>query len=165
MPIVSPAARSLAVLADNSPSWVIADLAALAVGITHVPLPTFFNGEQLAHVLESAGVETILTDQPERIGALDLGFAITGRWHDLIRLQRPAVARAATPVGTAKVSFTSGSTGNPKGACLTACGLLDTAKTLFDLADIKRVAETDPVGSPEPFSEVSDDLEIIVKDG
>lgn len=122
--------RSLAVLADNSPSWVIADLAALAVGITHVPLPTFFNGEQLAHVLESAGVETILTDQPERIGALDLGFAITGRWHDLIRLQRPAVARAATPVGTAKVSFTSGSTGNPKGACLTACGLLDTAKAV-----------------------------------
>lgn len=122
--------QSLAVLADNSPSWVIADLAALAVGITHVPLPTFFNGEQLAHVLESAGVDTILTDQPERIGALDLGFAITGRWQGLIRLQRPAASTPSTPVGTAKISFTSGSTGSPKGACLAACGLLDTARAV-----------------------------------
>lgn len=121
---------SLAVLADNSPSWVIADLATLAAGITHVPLPTFFSGDQLAHVLESAGIDTVLTDQPERIGALDLGYAITGRWHGLIRLQRPASGTASMPAGTAKISFTSGSTGNPKGACLAADGLLDTAQAV-----------------------------------
>lgn len=129
--------KVLAVLADNSPAWVIADLAALAAGVTHVPLPTFFGTGQLAHVLASAGVDTVLTDQPERIGAADLGFTITGRNHGLIRLQRPFADGGTIPDGTAKISFTSGSTGNPKGACLAACGLLDTAQAVATrLADL-----------------------------
>lgn len=130
--------RVLAVLADNGPAWVMADLAALAKGIAHVPLPTFFSPEQLAHVLDASGADTILTDQPERIGALDRGFAITGRWHGLIRLQRPLQEDTQTLLPkTAKLSFTSGSTGAPKGACLSATGLLDTASAVTKrLADL-----------------------------
>jgi len=43
--------RVLAVLADNSPAWVMADLAALRTGTVHLPLPTFFSPTQMAHVL------------------------------------------------------------------------------------------------------------------
>jgi long-subunit acyl-CoA synthetase (AMP-forming) len=156
-------ASCLAVLADNSPAWVITDLAALRAQVPHVPLPPFFSPAQLAHVLDQAGVDTVLTDQPERIGALDAGFSITGEWHGLTWLRRPlasvsearetapsstALPVTRLPAGTAKISFTSGSTGNPKGACLSADGLIDTAAAItLRLADlpIKRHLVTLPL--------------------
>ena len=132
--------RAIAVLADNGPAWVMTDLAALRAQIPHIPLPGFFSQEQLAHVLDQAGVDTVLTDQPERIGALDAGFSITGQWNGLIWMRRPLPTEDSTatlPAGTAKVSFTSGSTGNPKGACLSASGLIDTATAVAArLADL-----------------------------
>lgn len=118
--------RALAVLADNSPAWVVADLAALRARVTHVPLPTFFSPSQLAHVLDETGADTVLTDQPGRIVALGQGFAHAGDWNGLAWLRRAPVARTV-PAGTAKVSFTSGSTGSPRGVCLGAEGLMDTA--------------------------------------
>ncbi len=119
--------RVLAVLADNSPAWVMADLAALRTGTVHLPLPTFFSPTQMAHVLEQTGTDVLLTDQPERILALNLGFAAAGQWSGLVWMQRQCPA-IALPAGTAKISFTSGSTGTPKGACLSAAGLMATAE-------------------------------------
>lgn len=128
--------HTLAVLADNSPAWAMADLAALRAGITHVPLPGFFSPSQMAHVLEQTAADTVLTDQPERITALQLGFVPAGEWQGLSCLQRPSLPTVLPP-GTAKVSFTSGSTGSPKGACLSAEGLLDTAQAVAArLADL-----------------------------
>lgn len=121
-----PAGRVVAVLADNGPEWVVADLACQLAGAVHLPLPGFFHREQLRHVLDEAGADTVLTDHPERIGELDLGFSITGRWQGLEWLRRVADP-IALPPGTAKISFTSGSTGTPKGVCLSLAGLLDTA--------------------------------------
>jgi long-subunit acyl-CoA synthetase (AMP-forming) len=119
--------RVLAVLADNSPAWVMADLAALRTGTVHLPLPVFFSPTQMAHVLAQTGADVLLTDQPERVLALNLGFAATWSWGGLVWMQRPCRA-APLPAGTAKISFTSGSTGTPKGACLSAAGLMATAQ-------------------------------------
>lgn len=130
------ACRTLAVLADNGPDWVIADLAALRSGIAHVPLPHFFSPAQLAHVLEQTGADVLLTDQPARIGDLGAGFTVTGRWNSLTWMER-SPPHVHLPPGTAKVSFTSGSTGRAKGVCLSAEGLMATASAVAGrLADV-----------------------------
>ena len=126
-----PPGRVVAVLADNGPEWVVADLACQAAGAVHLPLPGFFSTAQLRHVLEQSGADTVLTEHPERIGALDLGFSAVGRWQGLHWLRRVAEP-VALPRGTAKISFTSGSTGTPKGVCLGLAGLQDTAAALCD---------------------------------
>ena len=130
------AGRVIAVLADNGPAWAMADLAALAADAVHLPLPTFFSPAQMVHVLTQTGTDTLLTDQPARIAALDLGFVATGKWAGLVWMQR-AAAVVKFPAGTAKISFTSGSTGTPKGVCLSAAGLMATAEALASrLADL-----------------------------
>ena len=128
--------RVLAILADNSPDWALADLAALKTQTPVLPLPLFFTPSQLTHALEQTGTDLVLTDQPERILALGLGFAIGSIRRQLTWLRRETPP-VALPTGTAKISFTSGSTGAPKGVCLAAEGLLDTALALkARLADI-----------------------------
>ena len=121
--------RVVALLADNSPKWALTDLAALRASTPLLPLPSFFTPAQLQHALNQSGADLIVTDQPERIAALAIGFATTeveGNLHWMTRTVSPV----ALPEGTAKISYTSGSTGTPKGVCLTAEGLIDTARAL-----------------------------------
>lgn len=128
--------RVLAVLADNGSAWVTADLAALRAGIAQLPLPAFFSNEQLIHAMNTSGADMLLTDQPARILGLGLGFHHAGEWDGLSLLGRELVP-VPLPAGTAKISFTSGSTGAPKGVCLSAAGLLDTARAVdAALADV-----------------------------
>jgi long-chain acyl-CoA synthetase len=128
--------RVLAVLANNGPRWVTADLAALRGGIPHLPLPRFFTPSQLTHALDTSGADCVLTDEPARIEALGLGFVSAGTLEGMAWLRRD-VPPAALPQGTAKISFTSGSTGSPKGVCLSASGLMDTAEAVCEtLADL-----------------------------
>lgn len=121
--------KVVAVLADNGPAWVMADLGTQVAGKVHLPLPAFFTQAQLRHALEHSAADTILTDTPERIGALDLGFCHTGRWQGLYWMRR-VVPALPLPEGTVKISHTSGSTGTPKGVCLSREGLLDTASVV-----------------------------------
>ncbi len=132
----------VAILADNSRDWVLADLAAHAAGIPVVPLPHFFSAGQIAHVLGSAGVEQVLTDRPEQVQAAlqqqDLAVEpfYGGLWR--IRLRPAARAIAAIPDGTGKVTFTSGTTGEPKGACLSMDVLETVAESLWIASNADR---------------------------
>ena len=130
--------KPVALCLDNSPEWIIADLALLATRLPCVPLPAFFSAQQQAHAASDSGVECVITDQPERCierlrsaglpAVFDDDLHVAGRRLACIRIgTRPS---AALPRGTVKVTYTSGTTGNPKGVCLGGDALAKVARSL-----------------------------------
>ena len=123
---------SIALLADNGIDWVVADLAALARGIALVPLPLFFSTAQMIHAIRSAGVRCVVTDRPSTLSAA-FGLAVTAPaiiTGNLWAVPVPACAETPLRSGTQKVTFTSGTTGEPKGVCLSAAQMEATAEAL-----------------------------------
>lgn len=122
--------RRLGLLLDNSPAWVIMDLAAMRAGITVIPLPTFFSTAQVAHAIQDAGIDALCTGM-QGDACLD-GFASTTAPVPQTRLfiAPRATARPALPAGTAKITFTSGTTGKPRGVCLDAAAMFQVADSV-----------------------------------
>jgi long-subunit acyl-CoA synthetase (AMP-forming) len=134
--------RVLGILADNGKEWALADLAAHAAGIPTIPLPPFFSAAQLAHVIKTAGIDQVLTDQPERLltALQQSGLPVEPFYGSLqrVRLQTVAADASSLPAGTQKVTFTSGTTGEPKGVCLSREVMETVAESLGFASEARR---------------------------
>ena len=112
--------RTLALAGDNGIDWVLWDLAALVAGVVCVPVPGFFSPQQTGHLLQSSGADTcLIADDSAAVPEERLAAAA-----------RPAPAAVALPPTTARITFTSGTTGQPRGVCLDAQGQLAVAQSL-----------------------------------
>ena len=47
---------------DNSVDWVALDLMCIQTHRTLVPIPSFFNKEQVAYLINESGIETLITN-------------------------------------------------------------------------------------------------------
>lgn len=134
-----------ALLADNGVGWAIADLALHTRELPCVPLPGFFTARQVQHALDDAGVDCLLTDDPRRMRPLLDGWHTVGAsgrsGFALFRRRLDPSSRPVLPPGTAKITYTSGSTGQPKGVCLGGAQLDTIARSLAEatrMFDIER---------------------------
>jgi long-chain acyl-CoA synthetase len=118
----NPARHVVGLLADNGCAWATADLALMRAGYATVPMPLFFSHSQLQHVVNHAAVDVILTDRASLVQSLEMGFKPTPAPlpSGLTMLRRQHNSANALPSGTQKVTFTSGTTGQPKGVCLSS---------------------------------------------
>lgn len=113
----------LATLLDNGPAFVALDEAALDARVVHVPLPPFFTPEQLAHALDAAGVDTLVAHPLLAERWPQLRWASHPLASETVCLAERSGAARELPAGTVKITFTSGTTGRPKGVCLGAPAL------------------------------------------
>jgi long-chain acyl-CoA synthetase len=119
-------ARRVAYRLPNGCNWIALDLALLKTGRIAVPIPDFFSRGQERHVLAQSGVDTYIVEADRAAEDFDRVAAHAGC--DILQTR----VAAAPPVhdGTAKITFTSGTTGNAKGVCLSATQLLATAASI-----------------------------------
>jgi len=124
--------RTLATLLDNGAPFVALDEAALEQGIVHVPLPGFFTPAQTQHALQAAGVDTLVAAPvlAERMSSLPWSVATVAG--EPVAVARLPGAPVALPPGTARITFTSGSTGAPRGVCLSAGAMRAVARGLVE---------------------------------
>jgi len=108
-PLVRPGSP-IAVRLPNGPAWVVLDLALTRLGWASLPLPGFFTDAQRQHAMEDAGA-SLLVELSDAKG--DLNIAATP-----LRVTPLTLPARALPAGTAKITYTSGSTGQSKGVCL-----------------------------------------------
>ncbi|MFM4824792.1 AMP-dependent synthetase/ligase [Aeromonas bivalvium] len=112
--------RRLALQLDNGLPWALIDLACTRAGIVVIPVPHFFSPAQQAWLLESSGADALVGPEHEGWQAAAPLILMTGRPDEqaLPLWRRIPASLPELPAGTAKITYTSGTTGQPKGVCL-----------------------------------------------
>uniref|UniRef100_A0A671MA40 Long-chain-fatty-acid--CoA ligase n=1 Tax=Sinocyclocheilus anshuiensis TaxID=1608454 RepID=A0A671MA40_9TELE len=134
----------IGIFSQNRPEWTISELACYTYSLISVPLYDTLGTEAIGYILEKACISTVVCDVPEK--AKLLLDCVSGRQHtvktlilienfaadlvsraqqcgiDIISLKDAEVNKPQIPPqpdDLAIICFTSGTTGNPKGAMLT----------------------------------------------
>lgn len=112
--------RRLALQLDNGLSWALIDLACTRAGIVVIPVPHFFSPAQQAWLLESCGADALVGPEHQGWQAAAPLVLMAGRPDEqaVPLWRRIPTSLPELPAGTAKITYTSGTTGQPKGVCL-----------------------------------------------
>ena len=133
--------RTLGLLMENSPAWIATDLTAIHAGVVNIPLPGFFSDEQLRHAIRDAQIDTVITDNPARLrsllpGITEVSLEIAGQ--SCVQMVLPVDGTDIKHSDTVKVTYTSGTTGTPRGVQLSLRAIEVVAASLAEAARADR---------------------------
>ncbi|GAA59085.1 long-chain acyl-CoA synthetase [Pseudoalteromonas sp. BSi20652] len=123
---------------DNTPAWLALDAATIAANKVAVPIAHFFSEQQTQYVLGQCAANLFISDTATRslgepTASITLFESYTLYIYEMV---------VAKPVSyfpeTQKVTFTSGSTGQPKGVCLSVKSQMQVAQSLCDKINVKK---------------------------
>ncbi|WP_439849768.1 AMP-binding protein [Pseudomonas syringae] len=129
----SAGAKVVALLLENGPNAMLWDLAILFEGLSCVALPPFFSLDQKRHCLEQSQADSVIAEPGFAQELQAAGYVLGDSFW-----RRAIAGQTKMPVGTAKLTFTSGTTGTPKGVCLSADSVLTVARGLFEASQSVR---------------------------
>lgn len=146
---VGPASK-IAIISENRPEWVIADMALVLLGAVSVPMYPTLTPRQVAYILQDAGVECVIVSNQLQFSKVqkirnetpsirvvismaetDSGATDAVRFADV--MSRGSAQRAGAspdnsgsprPEDLLTIIYTSGTTGNPKGVMLTHANMV-----------------------------------------
>jgi acyl-CoA synthetase (AMP-forming)/AMP-acid ligase II len=155
---LSPGSR-VAIVMRNRPEYLEALFAIWHAGLVAVPVNARLHRDEIAYILEDSEASVVFTDDEHRedvesligiVGSLrEVVVAPGDGWNRLLR-SSPAALIAMHADSPAWLFYTSGTTGRPKGATLTARNLL--MMTLSYFADIDHLTHHDSVLHAAPLS-------------
>jgi long-chain acyl-CoA synthetase len=152
----------VAILAENSPAWAIADYACLLSGIADVPIYPTLPAEQIAYILRDSGAVAVFASTEEQAAKVRCVRADLPALRHVIVFDENAArggeiriaaleakgaasmtpedaarlrasALAIAPDQVATIIYTSGTTGEPKGAMLTHGNIASNVSAVIDL--------------------------------
>ena len=118
--------KVVALALENGVEAMLWDLAVLFEGLTCLTLPPFFSPAQRSHCLEQSQAELVIAEPELDTELQACGYEKAGAFW-----RRSFSGPDRMPKGTAKLTFTSGTTGTPKGVCLSAESFLTVARELY----------------------------------
>jgi len=149
----------VAIVMGNRPEYLEAMFAAWHAGLVAVPVNARLHPAEIAYILDQSGASAVVTDDDHvddadgAVAALDRGcpvvIAAGERWSNLVRSDPMALVERA-PTDPAWIFYTSGTTGDPKGATLSHRNLLVMSLSYF--ADIDPIDHGDSVLHAAPLS-------------
>ena len=109
------------ILADNSLEWIAIDLATQEIEAALVPLPSFFTPAQCLHAIKSSGMQSIFCSHEDVVR--NLGFIFQNQYAGELKLFESmsvlsSIVDQPNLVEVQKITYTSGTTSEPKGVCL-----------------------------------------------
>jgi amino acid adenylation domain-containing protein len=143
----------VAVVTERNLDWMTAVLAIFKSGGAYLPMEPHFPADRLARMLSRAGCRLVLTES-ESAATLDKALETLPEVEKILIDAALADGHAADDLGAAVrpdqlayIFFTSGSTGEPKGAMCEHAGMLNH---LFAKIEDLRIAEGDVVAQTAP---------------
>jgi long-chain acyl-CoA synthetase len=160
---------TVAIIANNRPEWVIADIGILLIGAIVVPLYPTLSKAEVHHILDDAEVSCIIAELPVHV-AFAVSYKNTGvqceilsiEPHDECECLETVFSTIINDVEThdfhdisgddvASIVYTSGTTGIPKGVMLTHTNFVTNVK---DICSSLPLSDKDKVLSFLPLSHV-----------
>jgi long-chain acyl-CoA synthetase len=150
-----------AILSENRPEWVIADLACQMLGVISVPLFATLPANQVCAILQDSGAQIIfvsndaqrkkiaeireqlpdlarivICDSEEEIPEPDFSFAALEQRGAAYLAQHPTAYESTWPAAqaddTATIIYTSGTSGEPKGVMLSHRNIIANLDAITD---------------------------------
>lgn len=137
----------VAILLGNSPEFIQAYLAVLKLGAIAIPLNPAFTETELIYILNDANVKLIISKEEQEVKLLSVKSSCPNCEH-VVAIeqvnQKNSTVSFTSPVFSendpAVILYTSGTTGNPKGAIITHRNLIENVK---DFSSMIKLHESD----------------------
>jgi long-chain acyl-CoA synthetase len=159
----------VAILARNSPQWLMAFMGTTAAGAVAVPMNSWWTTEELDYGFEDSGAKVVVADRARAnrllpiaekhglqiisIDAFD-GFEMSHRPFDALLEQYAGREMPEVDVAAddhASIMYTSGSTGHPKGALSSHRGVLTALYSWMLMGTASKMAAVDTPQDGEAF--------------